>query len=88
MNEDNSYHFQACGLLTALMMEAAGIFETSPTAYTAKHPRRYFHTRRREDLLTALTMEAASIFETTVNFNQPTRQNIPEDIFILAVVRT
>jgi hypothetical protein len=38
--------------------------------------------------LIALMMEAASTSETTVNFCQTTRRNIPEDVFILAAVRT
>jgi hypothetical protein len=39
-------------------------------------------------ILIALMMEAVSTFETSVNFYQTTRRNIPEDIFILAAVRT
>jgi hypothetical protein len=36
----------------------------------------------------ALMMEAASTAETSVNLYQTTRHYIPEDIFILAAVRT
>jgi hypothetical protein len=35
-----------------------------------------------------LMMEAIISSETSVNFYQTTRRNIPEDIFILAAVRT
>jgi hypothetical protein len=36
----------------------------------------------------ALMMDEVSTTETSVNFYQTTRRNIPEDIFILAAVRT
>jgi hypothetical protein len=38
--------------------------------------------------LIALMMEVGSTSETLVNFYQTTRRSIPEDIFILAAVRT
>jgi hypothetical protein len=38
--------------------------------------------------LIALMMEAAITSETSVNFYETTRRNIPEDIFILAAVKT
>jgi hypothetical protein len=36
----------------------------------------------------ALMMEAVSISETSASFYETARRNIPEDVFLLAVVRT